>query len=715
MKFIGPIIDWLGQKSPPSDLEMDRRYLLLEQGQQSKRAEQYEDALAKFAEARQLAEDRGDHTALVVISLHHAETLIALQRWDEAEHMLLHLRRQAQTDGEHNHLTYVLVTLGTLEEGRGNRDEARSYYEQARSVAQKSSSLGGEGRALGHLAGIYLQEDNASYAVHLLREALPKLNMSGDIELSTYFIGQFGRALILSGQEAEGERLLYRALRLAEQLHYRRYERLWALTLARRALSGLRYDEALKLYQQALALFDTANDDVNKIETLCETSRIYLYQTDYELALDHAQRAMDSAQQNGSELLQAIARGTYGMVLHAQGRSDDAMAYLAQAVSSVPIDTPLQIEIMRSLAGAQARTGAVGHAIKTYESVLKITADTPLEQAQTHLELGILYEQQRDLQQAIEQWKAALTLFEGERYYAQAARLYCDIGGARRWLGQGKRALKEYDQALMMLSSVDDLATRGVVVSNAAIAYADLGDVESAEAFFKESIRIAQQLEDDSAEATRLGNYGWFLLSIGRGAVAVRQLEQSLKLSQRLGLDLQVAVQTDNLGLGYDVMGDTARALTYHQQALELIDTLDNAHWQNMIQINLASTLLHTGEDEEALALFTQCLNQGREISDVEVIARALMGQARVALKRDQPQAVDDLLQEAIHLTRQSDLRRLLAEALQLHSEQQAALNQSSRSLELWDEAQKLFSILQMPEARQEPDWLDEAQAEPEN
>ena len=105
------------------------------------------------------------------------------------------LRRQAQTNSQHNHLTYTLVTLGTLEEGRGNWEEARSYYEQARSVAAKTAAVwAAKDARLGHLAGTYLREKNASYAVHLLREALPKLNVSGDIELSSYFVGQLGRA-----------------------------------------------------------------------------------------------------------------------------------------------------------------------------------------------------------------------------------------------------------------------------------------------------------------------------------------------------------------------------------------------------------------------------------------------------------------------------------------------------------------------------------------
>jgi tetratricopeptide (TPR) repeat protein len=317
------------------------------------------------------------------------------------------------------------------------------------------------------------------------------------------------------------------------------------------------------------------------------------------------------------------------------------------------------------------------------------------------------------MQNAIEHWKAALTIYEGEHYYAQAARLYCDIGGARRFLGQGKRALKEYEQALMMLSSVNDWATRGVVVSNAAIAYSDLGDTESAEAFFNEAIEIANRLEDYAAEATRRGNYGWFLLSTGRPQRAIVTLEQALRLSEQQGLVLQIAIQTDNIGLAYDAMGEHNRASAYHQSALERITHLSSPHWQGMMQINQAGSLMQLGQEDEARSLLQQALATGRQETDVHVIARALIGLARLVLANAEFQQCADYLQEAIQLARRADMRRQLAEALQIHSEQQAALNETERSLSLWDEAQKLYDILQMPQANLEPDWLKDQPVEP--
>lgn len=712
MSFFDHLIDKIGLKPTPAVVPTPPQnpvQRVLDEGQWAKRGEDYDMALTRFDEAQRLAEAAGDYTSQAIITLHRAEVLIKLGRYDEAEQMLLQMRHHAQITGQHTQLSYVLCTLGTSVQAQGDWDEARAYYEQARKVAKAAGSTGGEGRATAYLADTYLHEDNASYAAHLLRDALPKLNLSGDIEYSSYFVGQLGQALILTGQETEGERMLHRALRLGKQMKYRPFERRWALVLAARAAGNVRYEEAYQHYQQALALFHERIDPGLRARTLCEASRICLYLAESGPALDYAQQAVALCEANQLGAILPLAQGTLGMGLHAADQINEAVPYLEKAVKNTGDTTPLdslQIEVRRTLAAARAGQGDLEAAVTLYTSTLQLTNDMPLEKAQTHLELGLIYEQQRDIQAAIAQWSAALTIYEGERYFAQAARLYCDIGGARRFLGQGKRALKEYEQALMMLSSVDDWGTRGIVVSNAAIAYADIGDVESAEAFFEEAIEIAHRLQDSAAEATRLGNYGWFLLSSGRPQRALTTLERALTLSEQEGLALQVAVQKDNLGLVYGALGEHDMALAHHRDALERLHEAEYPHWHSIVRINLASTLIALGEIDEAQPLAQAALATGRETSDVEVIVRALLTQAHLALHNQQPLEAGGLLEEATTLARRADMRRQLAEALHLQSEQQAALNKTDRSHSLWDEAQKLFTMMQMPQAEREPDWL---------
>ncbi len=707
MNVIDQILNWLGMK--PTTPEKNPVHELLEAGQRSKRAEDFPTALEALSRAGKMAETKHDLTALVVITLHQAEIFIYQAKWAEAEHLLLTLRHKAQNTGQRTQMAYTLDMLGTLAQAKGDWGEARAYFEQALKVGRTAGSLGGEGRALGHLADTYLQENNASYAVYLLRDSVTKLNMSGDIEYSSYFVARLGYALILSGQETEGEHLLKRALNLAEQMRHRRYERICLLLLGERTMVSLRYEEAHKYYQRALALLNPADHHREYITTLCHLSKISLHLQNLTDALTYAQQAVEASGSIEDFELKAMAQGILGITLRASGQSAKAITHLETASEHYQqINKNTRIEILRNLGAAQADIGDE-RAIATYTQAIDAaqTLDNSLELAQARLELGLVYARRKQMQAAIQEWVAALGIYEAGRYYAQVARLRCDIGNARKYLGQGQRAMKEYEQALVTLNSIDDWTTRGIVLSNAANAYADQGDMDSADAFFSESITIASQTGDRVAEATRRGNYGWFLHATGRSKQAVSTLEYAIRLSDEQKLDLQVAIQTDNMGLAHNALGNEGAALTYHEQALEQISNLNEPHWKSIIQINLANSLLGHSRTDEAAVLLDEALREGRAQEDVEVIIRALTGQARIALVRGQFEESGTMINHAVTQARRADMRRLLAEALRTQSEQQAAINHPEQSLAIWDEAQKLFNVLHTPIKQLQPQWLD--------
>ena len=89
-----------------------------------------------------------------------------------------------------------------------------------------------------------------------------------------------------------------------------------------------------------------------------------------------------------------------------------------------------------------------------------------------------------------------------------------------------------------------------------------------------------------------------------------------------------------------------------------------------------------------------------------ELIARALGAQAKHLLRAEQPQQAEPLLREAVGLARKHELRRVLADLLSLQNEQRAALDQPDAAAELWNEAQRLFARLGMPQAKMQPNWL---------
>lgn len=752
MKLIERIASWVGfDVNATTKPEVVQLREALEEGRQHKRAEDYDQAEACFTRAHDLAHALGDNAILAIVNLHRADLYIRQRRFDEARNLLTRLQEVAQTSGEQAQQAYARVAVGTLALAEDNWNAARTDFEAALRVARSAKAQGAEGRAMGHLADTYLHERNLSYAIHLLRDALPKLNASGDIELSSYFVGRLGQALLMTGQDAEGDQLLGRALRLAEHMKYRPFERMWHLALGQRASQIGHDSEAFKHFKQVLDMlppesFENA-DTTQRVDTLREIAKTCLNLDRKEEALTYVQQAVELAPDD------PITQGVMGMVLRAVGRSAEALPYLKQSVAaqaqpasapsnSVPTEMTTdtvantvakaadgqvnandnlttQSMVLRSLAAAEAETGEGEAALGIYQQALAMAQNqgNRLEEARVLRDLGLFYAGQNQAQAALKTWAAALEIYDSQDYPAQVARLYCDIAGLRTFMGHNQRAMKDYEQALMHLSGIDDLETRGVVLSNAATAYVEQGDVDTAESFFGESIKIAQKLQDRVAEATRRGNYGWFLLVTGRTTRAIAALEYAIKQSETLNLTLHRAVQTSNMGLAQAESDHPEQALELHRQALswivstEVAPTFHNRYWQALIRCNLGHQLLNAAVDgdnatSEAREQFSAALEIGQSIENNELLIRAQTGLGRIAMTEGDLTAAMQSLNEAIALARRALSRRVLAEALRVSAEVNHQNGDDTRAKAQWEEARRLFEILHHPAAQRPPVWL---------
>ncbi len=680
----------------------------LDSGWLAERSEDYETAFAAFDQAIQRAQTGHDSAAVVTASalmaqLHQAEIRLRQGRNDEARVLAERALDAAQGNTQRS---YAECMMGVLAQARGDWAGARAAYERALDYARDAGALGAEGRALGHLGETYLHDGNASYAIHLLRDALPKLSASGDLDLNSLFTGLLGQAQIQSGQDAEGLQAIERALRTATAIEYRVYERRWAALLGRRAVAEGRYQDAATYTGQALRLFTPETISAETVAAVVQMSKISLALHKNDEALAHAQIALDNADKLDDADLKRTAQGAYGVVLRAARRSDEAIPYLQAAAAS----DQASVDVLRALAAAQADSHDFAGAVATYQRTIKQaeTAGSALELAQARRDFGLAYQKQGNFNAAINEWTAALAIYEAQHAYPQIARLYCDIGSTRKQLGLRGRAIKDYEQALVVLNSLgeNDIETRGLVLSNAANAYAEQGDAESADAFFSESIAIAERLGDRAAETTRCGNYGWFLLLVGRPRRALATLERALAISEALGLTLHAAVQYDNLGLVYDSMGDYPLGVERHRKALALVNTQSDLLWTAQIKVNLAVTLIALGDLDEAQSLLDEALTQAQASTHAEATIATQIGLGRLRIAQGQPDAADVLINEAIVLARKIENRRLLAEALSLRSQQQALLDLQDESLATWDEAKRLYKMLHMPQGKTQPAWL---------
>lgn len=495
MNWLDRIVSWFGLPSKRSEAErlVEQIQTVLERARRHKRSRRYDEALDELEQALVLAQETDNTMLPVAIRLNRADVLIQSGEWDAAEALLNDLEQEAQEAGYEAQLAHVAIERGLLEQARSGLDAASTYFEQAVQLARQAEAAGAEGRAQGHLADVYLADGNASYAAYLLQEALPKLNASGDVEMSSYFVGLLGEAMIQSGREEEGSTLLERAVWLAENLAYRTHEIRWRQALVKQIMREYRYDEARRHLLLILAQQNVYGDPADKVQMLCRMSKVCVRLDDYEAALDYSTQALDVLNNHMPERLRLVSGATHGIALRLNAQNEEALTYLKPIVADYVQLEPEEVEypyseVMRNLAAAYRSIEDYAAAESAYQDALAaLHVDGNAEKrAEVYRDMGVFYVQQGRQTDALNAWENALQFYEGLDHPGAMARLYCDIAVIRRQQGQLKRAMKTYEQALMLLSSLDDLETRGVVLSNAATAYVDLGDVENAEAFFVE-------------------------------------------------------------------------------------------------------------------------------------------------------------------------------------------------------------------------------------
>jgi tetratricopeptide (TPR) repeat protein len=699
MNFFKRIGDWLGISPPKQKPDMMAIRDLIELGRQARYQENYANALDIFEKSVLIAQSRQDSTALVIAQLNIADTYVQMERYDEAKHLLQELEADTKHRQYHTPLAYVICLQGYIEQLHGNWEQARDLYNEALSIAEKANADGAKGRAKGHLADTYLREGNATYAEHLLREALPLLDQTNDVELTSHFIGQYALTMLQLGRETDGDRLLDSALQRAKRLNFITETRHWHQVLGQRKLDKHEYKSAFQHYHDFLQL---SPDPMPQTETyglaLSNMSEIARQLGQHDEALTYALQAEEVLGALDSDTLSHHALTAIGLAMRANHQYDDAQAYFKRALNLAPEDeaTSIQLEIAQT----HVMSGHYSDAESVYVSLLEtLDAEADGEQiADIHNGLGNVYQAQNKLDDAIQQWMQAFKLYENQSNHNQTARIICDMAQARYLLGDGKRALSDYERALMLLNSVDK-QTRGIVMANVAIAYADKGDVATTESFFTEAIDIARELNDTTAEALRRNNYASYLIDIGQAQRAVVSLEHALKLIDEQPNPLYSAIFLDNMGLAYRTLHKPDKALENHTTAQTHLASEDSSDWTLLNQLHLVETYLDLEQVAEASNHLPQFDNRS-----IDVGIQHHLTLARLYLVKKQLTDAASAISQAISQAQSGYRQRLLAKSLVLQSRIQATMDDKETATTTWQAAEKLLTMLQMPKPT--PNWL---------
>ncbi|HTZ91694.1 MAG TPA: BTAD domain-containing putative transcriptional regulator [Streptosporangiaceae bacterium] len=323
----------------------------------------------------------------------------------------------AASHGWPTHAVQLSSLLFRYLDADGRLSEAVAIHDHARGAARQIGDVSAEAGALTSLAAAELRQGSDQHAARHLEQALALRRQIGDRVGETRTLGNLGILAYFQGRYEQAAANYQLALNLSRDTGNRIGE-VTSLTNLAGAQSRLgRFEDAADCLQLALSLSREVGNQDGEAYVLVNLGEVSLRQGLYEQAAPYLQQGLALCLDTGDRVAEAAALSGLGELHLRQGRFEDAARILSQALalSRETGARTAEIDVLNSLGETSLATGdhdqaRIHHSVAL--ALAKRAGDTYL-QARAHNGIGNAHHTGRNLEQACDHWRQALTIYAG--------------------------------------------------------------------------------------------------------------------------------------------------------------------------------------------------------------------------------------------------------------------------------------------------------------
>ncbi len=394
------------------------------------------------------------------------------------------------------------------------------------------------------------------------------------------------------------------------------------------AIDARKYDEAEKLYRQALALAQSHADKVGENRALRAIGNVYRATGRNAEALQNYQQALVIARAIGDKEDEAFALINSSFVYGNTGRLAEALANFQQATALYRAmgDKSGEADTLLNMGVAYDITNRPAEALAAYQQAVALfhSVGDKKREADALGIVGIFYTAANRPAEALTTYQQATALYHAINDKKSEAFTLLNLGCIYNDTGRTTEALPNFQQAVALYHAIGDKSGEGLALLNLGVVYNTMGRNAEALAHFQQVLVIARSTGDKGDEAGVLNNLGSIYNDTGRPAEALANFQQALPLYHAMGDKNGEADMLNNLGSVYSATGRPAEALAKFQQALALFRSTGDKSREAFALLNIGVVYNATGRPAEALANFQQVLVIARSIGDKRSEAGAL-------------------------------------------------------------------------------------------
>lgn len=551
-------------------------------------------------------------------------------------------------DGE----AWALLNIGKVYVAQGDAAKALEHFDRALPLFKEAKNRWQEAATLNEMSGAYqklgrrkegIQALGTAVAFYRERRFRPvELALSSNMVTMYISEGDYKEAIrvgeaTLATEEAVPEGT-YESAKKDYERGMKQSKALAANAMAMAYYNTGENEKAILHHTRALEWFE--KEDAKNLKSftagiLNSIAQIHRDKFEWDKSLELYRRALALAKESDNKSQTAQMLNAIGITYASMGERRNQLESYQQAleiIRAIPdrgnMDKRFEASVLGNIGGTHMAVGETQTALKFYNEALAVqqTIKDPSfidGQSDAYVRIADVYSYTGEKKQALELLARALELFRQAppqvkglaRNRTSEAQLLNRIGVIHADLGENRRALEYYEQALNAAVNGNDVGLVSAVLNNIALINMRLGEPRKALQIYQKSLEIRLLLKNRS-EMTVLNNIGGVYSDLGDRQEALKNYERALALAREAGNRDMEATALSNLGNEYLFAGANEKALEYFNTALAIRRKIDHKVGELASLGNIAIYYSNRGERGKAFELYEQALAMARAIGD---------------------------------------------------------------------------------------------------
>ena len=379
--------------------------------------------------------------------------------------------------------------------------------------------------------------------------------------------------------------------------------------------------EALRLYQQALSLYDQADNQTKQSLVLSNMSVAAYNLSEYDRALNYAVQALSAAEEAQEPNMQSLALYALGNAYQALGEDREAVRVHTQG-----LEIAREISHTRRVSLASEAIADIYTELSEYDKAkenYQISLDAARQVGDKELEgriilsLGLLSEVQGNSQEAFDLYQGSLQIArEIEDDHIESIALYY-LASIFMKNGYTAEAIEYAQQSLEISQNIQNWDFYSSALSLVRYLRGSSNDLQRTTEDIQEILRVARENNDSSSEIWALIALGDQHLELNEHNESLLAYEEGLAIAQSSGDYTATRKLYSSVGFLMETQGKTSAAIAFYKKNINITQIA-----RRDIQ-NLSTEIQKTYAELNSFAyrqLIDLLLEQGRVLEAQQVL-----------------------------------------------------------------------------------------------